>query len=89
MNIRKALSLSVLVLFAAMAGNVSANISTGSLATDVQSVVGTGNVSVILEDGVATLFGVVETRVDANAAEMAAANFEGVEEVINQLYISH
>lgn len=89
MTPRTAISTSILVLGMAFAGLASANISTGSIGTDVQSAVSDGHVSVNVNDGVATLFGVVESRVDANAAEQAAASFDGVDKVISHISVSN
>jgi len=71
------------------AGTATAGISTGSIGTDVQSAIGSGHASVILKDGVATLTGVVESQVDKNAAVAAAANFEGVDRVISNIFVSN
>ena len=87
MKLRHAIALSSIVFATAFSGMASAFFSTGSLATDVQSAVGTGNVVVLLDEGTATLVGNVETRVDANAAETAAINFPGVDSVINHLNV--
>lgn len=89
MTIRHTLAASTLVLAIAFAGVASATVSTGSIGTDVQSAAGSGHVSVSVRDGVAYLFGGVESRTEANAAELAAANFDGVERVVNRIYISH
>ena len=89
MTIRNTIAATVLVLATTVTGAVSANVSTGSIGVDVQSAVSEGNVSVTVKDGVATLFGVVETRVDSNAAERAARNFAGITDVINHVNVSN
>lgn len=89
MTIRNTIAVSALVLATTFAGVASANLSTGSIGTDVQSAVGSGHVSVSVKDGVAYLFGGVESRTEYNAAELAAANFEGVKSVVNRIYVSH
>lgn len=89
MKIRNTLAASTLVLATAFAGIASANLSTGSIGTDVQSAAGSGHVSVSVKDGIAYLFGGVESRTDSNAAELAAANFDGVESVVNRIYVSN
>ena len=89
MKIRNALSITTLILVASVAGTASANISTGSIAIDVQSAVSSGHVNVVVNDGIATLFGVVESTYDANAAKFAAAKFEGIKRVENLIYVSH
>ncbi|NND93120.1 MAG: BON domain-containing protein [Granulosicoccus sp.] len=89
MKIRNTIALSTLVLAAVLSGSAAANLSTGSIGTDVQSAIGTGSVSVRVNDGVATLFGITETKVDSNAAERAAANFEGIDSVINLVTVTN
>jgi hypothetical protein len=81
--------LSSLLAATAFAGTASANLSTGSLALDIQSAVGTGHVSAVVQDGVATLFGNTESLYDAKAAEYAAANFEGIERVESRIFVSN
>lgn len=83
------IALASLIAATAFAGTASANISTGSLATDIQSAVGSGHVSVVVQDGVATLFGGAESIYDAKAAEYAAANFEGIDRVDNRIFVSN
>ena len=89
MTIRNTLAASALILATAFAGIASANISTGSLGVDVQSAAGSGHVGVMLRNGIATLTGGVDSQVEANAAEMAAAAFPGVETVISHISVSN
>ena len=89
MSIRNTIATATLVIATTFAGLASANISTGSIGIDVQSAVSGGNVSVVVKDGTATLFGVVESRVDANAAVRAASSFTGVDQVINNITVSN
>ena len=89
MTIRNTLAASALILTTAFAGIASASISTGSLGVDVQSAAGSGHVGVILQDGVATLTGGVDSKVEANAAELAAAHFPGVDRVVNHISVSN
>ena len=90
MKTRHALAATALIFATSFAGVSSANISTGSIATDVQSAIGTGTVSVTVNDaGLATLFGSVETRVDENAAKMAALEFPGVNEVQSSIIVNN
>lgn len=58
-----------------------------SLAIEVQSAVSSGNVNVRLIDGVAVLTGRVSSAYDANAAVRAAARHEGVDSVIDHIYV--
>ena len=83
------IALASLIAATAFAGTASANLSTGSLAGDVQSAIGNGHVSVIVQDGVATLFGGAESRFDSNAAEMAALNYEGIDKVDNRIFVTN
>lgn len=59
-----------------------------SLAIEVQSAVSSGNVSVRLVDGTAILSGRVKSFYDALAAERVASRYEGVERVINHIYVN-
>lgn len=58
-----------------------------SLAIEVHSAVSSGNVNVHLIDGTAILTGRVDSYYDSMAAERAAARYEGVEQVINHIYV--
>ena len=90
MKTRHALAATALILATSIAGVSSANTSTGSIATDVQSAVGSGIVGATVNDeGLATLFGSVETRVDENAAKMAALEFPGVNEVQSSIIVNN
>lgn len=89
MKLRTTIAATTLVLSTAFAGIAAANISTGSIGIDVQSAAGSGHVGVSLKNGVATLFGGVESQIEANAAVVAAANFEGVNRVINHISVSN
>lgn len=89
MSIRNSIAAATFVIATSFASIASANISTGSIGIDVQSAVSDGNVSVVVKDGTATLFGVVESRVDANAAERAASSFTGIDKVINNITVSN
>ena len=89
MKIRNTIAIASVIAATAFAGTASANLSTGSLDLDVQSALSNGHVSVVVQDGVATLFGGTESRFDANAAVQAAANFEGVDRVINRIFVTN
>ncbi len=58
-----------------------------SLALEVQSAVSSGSVNVHLVDGIAVLSGRVTSYYDSMAAERAAARYEGVDRVINRIYV--
>ena len=89
MTTRTTIAASILVLATAVTGAASANISTGSIGIDVQSAVSSGHVSVFVKNGVATLVGVVESRVDSNAAARAASDFSGITSVDNRINVSN
>lgn len=89
MSLPTTIAANTLVLPTASSGTASTNISADSLNTNVQSVVGSGHVSVVLQHGVATLIGGVERRIDAIAAGSAAARFYGVDKVINRIFVSN
>lgn len=82
MKVYNTIAVSILLLASSVA-----SASTGSIGVDVQSAAGNGNVSVVLENGVATLSGRVENSVDANAAVRAASSFHGVDEVISYIFV--
>jgi len=78
----------VLALAAIAAGPAAASLSTGNLALDVQSALSSGgNVSVSLDDGVATLSGYVHSASDAAKVNQAALAHGDVEQVVD--LISH
>lgn len=58
-----------------------------SLAIEVQSAVSSGSISVYLSDGTVILTGRVDSYYDSVAAERAAARYEGVDQVINHIYV--
>ena len=89
MKTRNALAATTLILASSFAGISSANVSSGELAADIQSALGTGNISVDVNDnGVATLFGNVENRSDEQTAKVAALEFPGVTNVRSLVSIS-
>ncbi len=75
------------LLVTALTGCTAAAFGKPSLALEVQSAVSSGNVNVYLNDGVAILTGRVASSYDALAAVRAAARYEGVEQVINNIYV--
>lgn len=72
---------------AVLAGCASSAFEGPSLALDVQSAVASGNVNVHVIDGTAILTGRVRDRYDAQAAARAALRHDGVERVVDRLYI--
>ena len=89
MKTRNTLAATTLILAASFAGVSSANVSSGELGASIQSSIGTGNVSVSVNDeGLATIFGNVENRSDENTAKMAALEFPGVTGVRSLVSIS-
>lgn len=87
MNYRHYIAVASLIIATTFASTVSASTSTGKIALDVQTAISSGNVNVCVHNGVATLYGNVEDFTDSRSAERAAANFEGIDKVINNLYI--
>ncbi len=79
--------MTAITLFTTQPGCSAAAFGKPSLALEVQSAVSSGNVNVYLSDGIAMLTGRVESSYDALAAERAAARYEGVEQVINNIYV--
>lgn len=59
-----------------------------SLAVEVQSAVSSGSVTVDMDGSTAVLSGHVPSRYDAQAAVRAAARYEGVEEVIDHIFVA-
>jgi len=77
-------STAAIALIVAFSGSASAMISKGDLNRDILSAVGSGsNVVVNVDQGVVTLTGYFADASDQNAALRAAANSEGVVDVIN------
>ncbi len=58
-----------------------------SLQTQVQSAINQGRVSVSLEGTTATLTGHVKDTVDRNRAISAANGYEGVDRVVNRIFV--
>ena len=76
-------TLAVLALSAALGAAPASAITTGSLAGDVQSAIaGSGQVSVTVTDGVATLTGTTDTLSKVAAGRAALAS-DGVDRVVN------
>ena len=87
-NARRLVAVTALVLAATTAVPAAASLSTGNLALDVQSALNSGgNVSVSLDDGVATLTGNVRSAGDAAKVRQAALANGDVERVVD--LISH
>ncbi len=75
------------LLVTALTGCTAAAFGKPSLALEVQSAVSSGNVNVNLVDGVAYLSGRVDSYYDSLAAERAAARYQGVDQVVNHIYV--
>jgi len=76
--------IAAIALVASIALPASANISTGKLAQDVYSAVGSaGQVNVSVNDGVATLSGYTNNKSEALKAVNAALAHNGVDRVVN------
>ena len=90
MKTRNTVAAAALVLATTFAGVSSANVSTGSIDLDVQSAANSAGVGVsVSDDGVASLFGNVDSRADEQAAKMAALEFPGVTSVISNINASN
>ena len=85
----RVISAAALVLAAVLATPATAGISTGNLALDVRSAVGSeGTINVTLDDGVATLTGHTDHMGAAAAARRAAANHADVDTVVDLINAS-
>ena len=81
-------ALTALALTAVIAGPAAANLSGQSIEGAVRSAVSDGNVNVVVENGVATLFGWVDSQYTETAAKQAALSFDNVDSVVNRIVIS-
>ena len=77
----KTIAASLVIAGAMLAGNASA--------LTLDEVSNSTNLNVVVKDGVATLFGHVETQFESIRAEAAAGDIEGVDEVRNTLTFSN
>ena len=75
------------LLATTLTGCTAAAFGKPSLALEVQSAVSSGNVNVHLVDGTAILSGHVNSSYDSMASERAAARYEGVDHVINHIFV--
>ena len=81
-------ALTALALTAVVAGPAAANLSGQSIEGAVQSAVTSGNVNVVVDNGVATLFGWVDSYSTENAAKQAALAFDNVDSVRDLITVS-
>jgi len=81
------LTLAGAFLMATLSACTAAAFGKPSLAIDVQSAVSSGTVNVQLVDGTALLTGRVRSAYDAQAAARAALRYDGVDSVINHIYV--
>jgi len=79
---------SCFALTAAIAGPAAANVSTQAINAEVRSSFTGGNVNVVVNDGVATLFGWVEDHQAEQAAKQAALSFDGVDSIVDRITVS-
>lgn len=75
------------ILATTLSGCTPAAFEKPSLLIQVQSAVSSGSVYVHLIDGTAVLTGRVDSTYDSLAAEQAARRYEGVDQVINYIYV--
>jgi len=81
-------ALTALVLTVAVAGPAAANVPAQSIDGEIRSAITNGNVSVSVNDGVATLFGWVEDHQSEQAAKQAALSFDNVDRVVDLITVS-
>jgi hypothetical protein len=88
-NTMRRLSTGILLglLATTLAGCTAAAFGKPSLALEVQSAVSSGSVFVQLVDGTAILSGRVPETYDSMAAERVALRYEGVDRVINHIWV--
>ena len=82
-------ALTALALTAVIAGPAAANFSGQSIEGAVRSAISDGNVNVVVDDGVATLFGWVGDIQTENAAKQAALSFDNVDSVRDLISVSN
>ena len=63
--------------------------STAAIRSAVQSAIGTGNVTVVVKNDTVTLVGNVDSSLDANNAERAVRNFDGIDCVHNHISVNN
>ena len=79
----------VLTLFAVSAVPAMAQSHSGQpIEGEIRSAVTSGNINVIVEDGVATLYGWVEDGNSLQAAKRAALSYENVDKVVSLVTVS-
>jgi len=88
MNTTIKTALTALALTAAIAGPAAANVGTQAINAEVRSAISGGNVNVVVENGVATLFGWVEDHQAEQAAKQAALSFDSVDSIVDRITVS-
>ena len=81
-------ALTALALTALVAGPAAANLSGQSIESAVRSAVTNGNVNVVVDNGVATLFGWVDSSHTEAAAKQAALSFSNVDSIVDRITVS-
>ena len=81
-------ALTAIALTALVAGPAAANLSGQSIEGAVRSAVTNGNVNVVVDNGVATLFGWVDSSHTETAAKQAALSFSNVDTVVDRITVS-
>lgn len=81
-------ALTALALTAIVAGPAAANVTGQSIDGAIRSAITSGNVSVSVENGVATLFGWVEDGATENAVKQTALSFDNVDSVVDLISVS-
>lgn len=75
-------------LIAALTGCATINLADQAIKQAVRSTVSVGNISVSIDNGVATIFGWVETQTMADTAKRTALSFDQVNSVIDLISIN-
>jgi len=88
MNTAIKTALTAFALSAAIAGPAAANVGTQTINAEVRSAITSGNVNVVVNEGVATLFGWVEDHQAEQAAKQAALSFDNVDSIVDLITVS-
>lgn len=90
MKLKSTLVVITLLMSLCCVGVASAqSASTAEIRSAVQSAIGTGNVTALVKNGTVTLVGNVDSSLDANKAESAVWNFDGIDCVHNHISVNN
>ncbi len=85
MKLNKSLFSAAVIAGSLLAGQASANISASDFSKALRTVTGPAKVSVTVKDGVATLFGHVDSQFERLQAASAVEKIDGIDQVRNLL----